>query len=145
VVVARNVIAGPWANGIAAALIDQATIEQNAVLGPGGFGLILTDFHGGAVTNNRVSRAGAGGLLLASGCYNVFTGNRLAGNDPGAVFEQPTGANTYRGDNAPVVDLGDFDCDGDGVPDPNDVGEHSAAARQLAAPAAPVAVAGRLR
>lgn len=118
VIVAGNRVEGPWANGIASDFISNATIRRNRLLRPAGLGLSLA-LDGSAITQNGVVEAGGGGLLLRSGCFNTIAGNALAGNEPGAVFEAPTGANTYQGDAASVVDLGNFDCDGDGVPDPN--------------------------
>jgi len=37
----------------------------------------------------------------------------------GAIFDGPTGANVLVGNVTVVIDNGSFDCDGDGVPDPN--------------------------
>lgn len=71
------------------------------------------------------------------GCFNTFTDNVLVGNDPGALFDPPTGANTYDGDPSPVVDLGAFDCDGDGVDDPNQISTAGASPSAAAVPSAP--------
>ena len=37
----------------------------------------------------------------------------------GAIFDAETGANTLVGNQNVVIDNGDFDCNGDGVADPN--------------------------
>lgn len=129
-VVAGNTVEGPWANGIATDFIGESTIERNQLLNPTEFGLSLA-LDASTITKNRVANAGGGGLRLRSGCFNFLTANILVGNDPGAVFDPPTGANVYEGDPASVVDLGDFDCDGDGVADPN----------VIVAPGAPPSVA----
>lgn len=52
---------------------------------------------------------------------SVVVGNNLQGNagEMVLVFDIATGANTYVGNNNVVVDNGAFDCDGDGVNDPN--------------------------
>jgi len=54
-------------------------------------------------------------------CGNVFVGNNLQGNagNVGLVFDVTSGANSYAGDPSVVVDNGGFDCNGDGVNDPN--------------------------
>src|SRR5881396_403979 len=48
-------------------------------------------------------------------------GTNLQGNagDVGAVFPDSSGANTLAGNGTIVVDDGAFDCDGDGLNDPN--------------------------
>lgn len=64
-------------------------------------------------------RAGVSATRLA--CGNPFVGNHLQGNpgNLGLVFDVTSGANTYAGDRIVVVDNGAFDCNGDGVNDPN--------------------------
>jgi len=72
-------------------------------------------------TGNRVSGAGIAGVFPALACGNTFVGNNLQGNSGnlGLVFDATSGANTYAGDRSVVVDNGAFDCNGDGVNDPN--------------------------
>ena len=74
------------------------------------------------VKNNRVKGAGQAGILVTGGaCGNTFIGNNLQGNadDIGAVFDVNSGANTLVGNKNVVIDNGDFDCDNDGLADPN--------------------------
>jgi hypothetical protein len=68
-----------------------------------------------------MTSAGVAGILALNACSNVFVGNNLGGNadDTGIIFSSTTGANTYVGNGSVVIDNGNFDCDGDGVPDPN--------------------------
>jgi hypothetical protein len=141
VLVAGNTVEGPWANGVATTELTNVTIERNMILGPSGFGLLLA-MDGSTIASNRVSHGGGGGLRLHFGCFNVFTGNVLVGNDPGAVFDESTGANTYRGDPAPVTDLGNIDCDGDGVVDPNQIVARGRPVSAAALPAAPAGTVG---
>lgn len=141
VVVAGNSIEGPWANGVAADVIVDGTLERNVILRPGGFGLSLA-MDGGRIARNRVSGAGGGGLHLRSGCFNTITANALFGNDPGVLFDGPTGANTFSGDRTLVVDLGDFDCDGDGSTDPNQIQGPAVSGAAPSGPPTAQAVAG---
>ena len=62
------------------------------------------------------------GIVVANACYNTFVENDLEDNfnDVGAIFDFASGANTWLGDDDDVVlDFGAFDCDDDGVDDPN--------------------------
>ncbi len=72
-------------------------------------------------SNNRVSGAGIAGVFVRLACGNTFVGNNLQGNpgNLGLVFDVTSGANSYAGDRIVVVDNGAFDCNGDGVNDPN--------------------------
>jgi hypothetical protein len=70
---------------------------------------------------NEVTGAGSAGVFSQSACRNQFVGNALPGNggNVGLAFAATTGANTFVGNQTIVVDDGAFDCDGDGVVDPN--------------------------
>ena len=129
VVVADNVIQGPWANGIAAADLDRSEFAANAVEGAAFYGLRMASgdafrpvsMTDNRVRTNRVSGSGTGGVLVHSGCRNTFVGNNLERNvgNLGAIFDETTGANTFIGNRNVVADEGNFDCNGDGIADPN--------------------------
>jgi len=74
------------------------------------------------IRNNRIAATGSAGLFLTSACGNELIGNDLQGSagGVGAVFDVPTGANIFVGNQNVVIDNGGgLDCDGDGVGDPN--------------------------
>jgi len=121
-VAAHNVIAGPWSNGLAPTNLQEALIEKNSVRGPQDFGMRWVG--GGAssvIRNNQFTGAGIAGGFLRGVCASLFIGNNLHGNagNVGLIFDVPTGANTVVGNQNVVVDNGAFDCDGDGIIDPN--------------------------
>ena len=76
---------------------------------------------------NEIAGAQAGGIHVdRRACHNRFDGNDVEGNggNVGAIFEIETGGNRWVsrfGSTAQVLDFGDFDCDGDGVSDPNTI------------------------
>lgn len=129
VVVADNVVRGPWTNSIATTDLTQSRFEGNSLDGALFFGMRLAS--GGSFVpismtdnlfrGNRVTGAGSAGMFARLSCRNTFLGNNLQGNagNLGAVFDVTTGANTLVGNGTIVVDNGSFDCNGDGVPDPN--------------------------
>jgi nitrous oxidase accessory protein NosD len=127
--VSHNVVIGPWQNSIALTNIRESRVESNRVEGALRFGLTTeprprfpnTFFRGNTVRSNKMTSAGVAGILALNACSNVFVGNNLGGNadDTGIIFSSTTGANTYVGNGSVVIDNGNFDCDGDGVPDPN--------------------------
>src|SRR5437667_10769155 len=71
--------------------------------------------------SNVVTSAGTGGVFAKLACGNAFVGNSLQGNagNIGLLFDATTGANTPAGNGTIVIDNGAFDCNGDGVKDPN--------------------------
>ncbi len=129
VIVAGNVVRGPWSNAIATTDLTASRFENNRVEGATGFGLWLgagASFVPVAMTKNlfranEAAGAGGAGILASVACGNTFVGNNLEGNagDVGAIFDAMTGANTFAGNRNVVLDNGDFDCDGDGATDPN--------------------------
>src|SRR2546426_10652333 len=74
-----------------------------------------------ALSHNRATGAGSADLSGRPACRNTFVGNTLQGNagNLGLAFDVTTGANILVGNQNVVVDNGSFDCDGDGVADPN--------------------------
>jgi Leucine-rich repeat (LRR) protein/nitrous oxidase accessory protein NosD len=138
VVLADNHAEGPWSNGYALALLTGSEVSRNRAEGSRNFGFAAS-LSGGPASmvnnvfrNNQATRVGAAasvppgglptaGLLVSRACGNTFIGNNLQNNydNVGAIFRDDSGANTLVGDGTIVVDDGDFDCDGDGLPDPN--------------------------
>ena len=128
-VVTDNIVRGPWANSVALTDLAGADVARNSLQGAAQFGIGVTtggSFLPISMTNtvfrgNRVSGAAIAGILARLACGNTFVGNNLQGNagNLGLVFDATSGANTYAGDRTVVVDNGAFDCNGDGVNDPN--------------------------
>jgi len=128
-VVNDNIITGPWANSLALTDVTNADVERNSLQGASRFGIGITteesvgpiSLTGSLFRANRVTGAGMAGIFAQLACNNSFVGNNLQGNagDVGLVFDNTTGANTFTGNANLVVDNGAFDCDGDGVNDPN--------------------------
>jgi len=126
VVIADNTATGPWRAGLSTTRLANSHVSGNTIQGARLFGIqtspqaVLPALNN-VFSNNRISGAGSAGVFAQLACGNVFVGNNLQGNAgiPGLVFDATTGANTYAGDRTVVVDNGAFDCDGDGVNDPN--------------------------
>jgi hypothetical protein len=129
VVISGNIVRGPWANSLALADLASSSIEHNDLAGAAAFGILAragVSFRSISMTdnvfrNNQISGAGSAAIFLSSACGNELVGNNLQGNaeDVGAIFDVPTGANIMVGNKNVVIDNGSFDCDGDGVVDPN--------------------------
>ncbi len=125
-VIADNTAIGPWRAGVSATRLANSRVSGNTIQGARLFGIqtspqavlpVLSDVF----SNNRVSGAGVAGVFVRLACGNTFVGNNLQGNasNLGLVFDATSGANSYAGDRNLVVDNGAFDCNGDGVNDPN--------------------------
>ena len=129
IVIADNVISGPWRNGISTTRLSHSQIQRNQISGAVVDGIRTSSFGGvlrGAAQNlfasNQVSGAGRAGIFADRACSNQFASNDLRGNagDLGLFLTDTTGANVVAGVyNAVVIDNGAFDCDGDGRTDPN--------------------------
>lgn len=128
--VRHNTVDGAWRHSMLVIPWTGTEISSNRLQGAADFGLVVGGQFPGSflatgnlVRSNRITGAGQAGVFVQRACGNTFLGNDLNGNagDVGLVFDATTGANTYRGNPGVVVDHGDFDCDGDGVPDPNRV------------------------
>jgi nitrous oxidase accessory protein NosD len=129
-VIADNTAVGPWRTGVSATRVSDSRISGNTLQGAAEYG-IQTNARvqlpdDGRVRNtvfssNRISGAGIAGVFPSLACGNAFVGNNLQGNvgGVGLLFDVTSGANTYAGDRTVVVDNGAFDCNGDGVNDPN--------------------------
>jgi Right handed beta helix region len=128
-VVTDNIVRGPWANSLALTDMTGTDVERNTLQGAVRFGIgAASEQAAGPISitanmfrANRVTGAGMAGILARLACGNTFVGNNLQGNagNLGLVFDATSGANTYAGDRTVVVDNGAFDCNGDGVNDPN--------------------------
>ncbi len=129
-VIADNTAIGPWRTGVSATRTSSSRVSGNTFQGAAEYGIqtnarVQLPDPGRATnnvfSNNRVSGAGIAGIFPRLACGNVFVGNNLQGNpgNLGLVFDVTSGANSYAGDRNLVVDNGAFDCDGDGVNDPN--------------------------
>ena len=132
--VRENVVVGPWYNSMALADLSHSRIEHNRLHGAVVNGIsarfgasfiappsVVDNFFKG----NRVSGAGQAGIYLFDACRNTLSENRLRGNggNIGLTLTTTTGANILLGDDHRgeyiVQDFGAYDCDGDGVNDPN--------------------------
>lgn len=128
IVVADNVVTGPWSNGIGVAEVQDTRVERNRVEGARQFGLFISSnpfepisTSGSLFRANHLS-AGAAAIQVRRACGNVISGNVLGGDaEWGVVFEQTTGSNAFLGRGASVMDDGAMDCDGDGQNDPNQI------------------------
>jgi hypothetical protein len=130
VVISGNVVTGPWMNSAGLTSLTAARVERNQFDGAvvrgirlsGGnvlmFGLLVSQ---SLFRSNSITGAGVAGIFAFRACNNTFVGNNLQGNagNVGIIFPTLSGANTFVGNATVVVDDGAFDCDGDGVIDPN--------------------------
>jgi len=130
-IIADNVVTGPWRRSLSATRLSDSRISGNQLQGAlldgirtsaGGFtspgGVVARNVF----TGNLVSGAGRAGVFAQKACANKFLSNDLRGNvgDLGVLLNDSTGANVVAGvQNAVVIDNGAFDCDGDGRIDPN--------------------------
>ncbi|HTD71370.1 MAG TPA: right-handed parallel beta-helix repeat-containing protein, partial [Gemmatimonadales bacterium] len=130
-VIADNVVTGPWRRSLSATRLSDSRISGNEFQGAlldgirtsaGGFTSPAGVVAHNVFTGNQVSGAGRAGVFAQKACANKFLANDLRGNvgDLGVLLNDSTGANVVAGaNNAMVVDNGAFDCDGDGRTDPN--------------------------
>lgn len=126
IVVADNVVEGPWSNGIGVAEVSGARVERNRVSGTRQFALFISSnpfqpisTSGSLFRANHLS-AGQAAIFARRACDNVITGNVVAsGGDWAVVFDATTGSNAFMGRGTSVLDDGAQDCDGDGIADPN--------------------------
>jgi hypothetical protein len=130
--IANNTVVGPWTTSLSISDLSESVIQGNRFEGAKlfGIGLLPPPYEdpsllvttGTVFKDNVVTGAGNAGLFLELACYNNFLGNSLQGGTPGwrgAVFRPTTGANDFVGNPNVVIDRGSFDCDGDGIVDPN--------------------------
>jgi hypothetical protein len=126
VVVADNIVQGPWGNSIAPTNLAGSHFEHNRLTGATAygvrFGAVLMTHN--AFQKNQITGAGSAAIFVQWACSNTFLGNNLEGNGrrPSAIFDATTGANVLvlvGAKNLVIDNGGGFDCDGDGVGDPN--------------------------
>ncbi len=129
VVIADNVIVGPWLNSMSFTFLNDAQIERNDLTGaslngillglPGSFRLVR--LRGNVFRNNRARAVGSTALRVAQACGNVFVGNDLQSTSSGLTvfFDTTSGGNTFIGNSTAAIDLGSQDCNDDGIVDPN--------------------------
>ena len=130
VLIANNVVRGPWRMSFASADLAGSVVKSNRLVGAtldgirarsGGSLIGPISVTDNLFSGNTVTGAGEAGIFLQNACRNTFAGNDLQGNagNVGLFFAGTTGANTLVGNQTVVVDNGAFDCNGDGVNDPN--------------------------
>src|SRR2546430_16394 len=131
VVIADNTVIGPWRNGLSAARVAHSSVQGNQFRGAvrtgigrsaaGAVFLAGIPASDNVFSNTGITGSGEAGIFARLACRNEFIGNNLQGNagDVGAIFPDSSGANTLAGNGTIVVDDGAFDCDGDGLNDPN--------------------------
>ena len=129
VVIADNTVVGPWANSLSPQALSMSVVTGNLFEGANFYGIQLSTnpafptllMFNNTFRANRVTGAGNGGVFARLACGNAFVGNDLQGNGGkiGLVLDATTGANTLVGNGTIVIDNGAFDCNGDGVNEPN--------------------------
>jgi len=124
--VSDNIVTGPWQNSLSPANLTAGVVAGNRLEGALLYGIRMstnTPFFTTqmAFRNNRVTAAAVAGIFAMRACGNTFFGNNLNGNagDVGLIFPGQSGANVLSGNQNVVIDDGAWDCDGDGVNDPN--------------------------
>ena len=157
VVVADNIVKGPWSNSIAAANLFGSSVENNrfegAVVDGIRFSVGPPLMISNSFRNNQITGAGDAGVFVQWACSNTFLGNSIegSGRSPSAIFAATTGANVLvliGAKNSVIDNGGGFDCNGDGVGDPNIIAGPGRVVRRVsvASPAdAAVGSSGRLR
>src|SRR5256886_2236204 len=134
VVVADNLVQGPWSNSIATTTLTQSQVVNNRLEGAVVNGIrfnvgtesVPIAMINNVLRNNRVDGAGDAGIFAQAACGNKFVLNDLNGNggNIGLIFAATTGANTVvlpSSNTSAVIDNGSFDCNGDGRVDPNKI------------------------
>src|SRR3989449_1863309 len=132
VVVADNVVQGPWSNSIATTDLTHSQFRSNQLEGATFFGIrfatgpsfVPVSMTQNVFADNVVTGAGSAGILAELACGNKFVLNGLNGNggDIGLTLPATTGADTGvvpRSNPSAPIENGGFDCDGDGQVDPN--------------------------
>ena len=129
-IIADNVVTGSWYNSLALRFVTKSRVTGNRFESAAFNGILLGEpndpvgisVQHSVFRHNLVTGAGHAGIFANQACYNILVGNDLHGNagNVGAIFAVTTGANRFAGNGTSIViDHGAFDCDGDGVNDPN--------------------------
>lgn len=128
VLVADNVVRGPWYRGLHLSSVRDSDITGNVLTDSRLSGIRLSGLVGGPATvwgnrirNNRIAETGVNAVMLSQACGNVLLGNHMevSAAGVGAFFDVTTGLNVLTGNTVTAVDNGAYDCDGDGAVDPN--------------------------
>jgi hypothetical protein len=155
--ISHNDVRAGWTNGIALTNVYDSRVDHNRIDGALYYGIDVPQIIARPIalarvsfTGNHITNSARSAMWPARACYNTFTGNNVQDNNRGAVFLSSTGANVWRGNPGVVEDRGSFDCDGDGVVDPNVISGARANASSADAPsfsvsAAPAPAAGNGR
>ncbi len=129
VTVSDNVVTGPWQNSLSPANLTASVVVGNRFEGAQLYGVRMSANSPFFMTqttfrNNRVTGAALAGIFALRACGNAFNGNNLNGNagDLGLIFPDQSGANVVSGNQNVVIDNGAWDCNGDGMIDPNVIG-----------------------
>ncbi len=125
--IAGNSVLGPWTNSVAPTNLATSRFAFNRFEGAAFFGIRMSTNSGLTVMtddvfqNNQVTSEGFAGVFAIRACRNAFVWNTLQGTGGGIgiFFDATTGANVFVGNQTVIVDNGAFDCNGDGVNDPN--------------------------
>jgi hypothetical protein len=129
IVVTGNTIHGPWRIGMHAVNLSNSTIRNNVIDGPRQFGILVPrsftpdeGLNGSSVALNRIRGTGEAAISLNVGCGNDWYLNDISGNGSGMFLLAPTGNNRVTTTEPNLInDAGAYDCDGDGVNDPNTI------------------------
>ncbi len=128
VVVTGNSVLGPWTNSVAPTHLATSRFAFNRLEGARSFGISMSRNAGvlqlmtdDVFQNNQVTSEGFAAVIARQACRNTFVWNALEGRGGGIgiFFDATTGANVFVGNQTIIVDNGAFDCNGDGVNDPN--------------------------
>ncbi len=125
--VTGNTVLGPWRNSVAPTNLATSRFAFNRFEGASAFGIRMSTNGGGTLMtddvfqNNEVTSAGLAGVLATLTCRNAFVWNTLQGTGGGIgiFFDVTTGANVFVGNQTVIADNGAFDCNDDGLNDPN--------------------------
>lgn len=127
--VARNIIRGPWLNGIATAELSNSRFEHNDIAGTKLYGvraatnpLAFPSDVSNTFLANKFSAVGDAAFRIASACGNGFVGNIVTKKDANyaAIFDASSGGNVFVGAGGHgAIDNGAADCDADGNTDEN--------------------------
>jgi hypothetical protein len=99
VVVAGNVVRGPWSNSLASTNLVGSRFENNQLQGAGVNGIrfnvgpfLMID---NVFRENLVTGAGDAGIFAQWACRNTFLGNSIegTGRNPSVIFDATTGGN----------------------------------------------------
>jgi hypothetical protein len=129
--ISHNDVLGRWQNSMSLDDLKDSHIKENSFVDPIQYGIVMglsspfvAGVRGNLLHNNSVTGAGEIGVWMVSGCSNSLRSNVLVNNGTDGIdgirFSDETGNNTYLGDLGVIdADGSDYDCDGDGVLDPN--------------------------